>query len=104
MLFNAAGDLIYQNPASLRIHGFERTEVGTIAHENVSATWKAWDDTGRPITFILAAAVIIAGSSFDGANWPAAAACFGLILPSVMAFSLFLGNFAVIWRDWIVVR
>lgn len=56
------------------------------------------------IIVTLAAAVVIAGSTFDAANWAAATVCFFVILLTVMAFSLFLGNFAVIWRDWIVVR
>ncbi|MGE0056450.1 MAG: ABC transporter permease [Dehalococcoidia bacterium] len=56
------------------------------------------------VAVTLGAAVFIAGSSFDGANWPAAAAVIGVILLSVMCFSLFLGNFAIVLRDWIVVR
>ncbi len=51
MLFDAGGNLIYQNPASLRIHGFGAQEDGRIEHENLPITWKAWDDQGRPITF-----------------------------------------------------
>lgn len=51
MLFNATGDLIYQNSASLRIHGFDPAESGRLGHEQVPATWKAWDDQGRAITF-----------------------------------------------------
>jgi PAS domain S-box-containing protein len=51
MLFDPQGNLIYQNPASLRIHGFSAQEDGRIAHENLRATWQAWDDQGRPIPF-----------------------------------------------------
>jgi PAS domain S-box-containing protein len=53
MLFDADGNLTYQNPASLRIHGFDPApaNAGAIGHEQLPATWDAWDDAGRPITF-----------------------------------------------------
>jgi PAS domain S-box-containing protein len=51
MMFDSAGNLIYQNPASLRIHGFEAGGDGQIGHDDLAATWDAWDDTGRPIVF-----------------------------------------------------
>lgn len=51
MMFDADGNLIYQNPASLRIHGFKTGDDGRIEHDDLAATWDAWDDTGRPITF-----------------------------------------------------
>ncbi len=51
MLFDAEGNLTYQNPASLRIHGFAPDDRGGIAHDALPMTWNAWDATGRPITF-----------------------------------------------------
>ena len=51
MLFDPQGNLIYQNPASLRIHGFSVQEDGGIALENLPAAWQGWDDQGRPLSF-----------------------------------------------------
>ncbi len=51
MLFNPSGDLIYQNAASLRIHGFADAKAGLLAHDAVPTTWVAWDVAGKPITF-----------------------------------------------------
>src|SRR5512142_2028496 len=47
MLFDAEQNLIYQNPASLRIHGFAGPDQGQIQHDDLPATWKAWDESGR---------------------------------------------------------
>jgi PAS domain S-box-containing protein len=51
MMFDPDGNLIYQNPASLRIHGFEPTGDGRMAREQVPVTWEAWDEGGRKIAF-----------------------------------------------------
>ncbi len=51
MLFDAKGNFTYQNPASLRIHGFRAPGAGHVERENLPATWNAWDDTGRPMSF-----------------------------------------------------
>ena len=51
LLFDAEGNLTYQNPASLRIHGFGDPGAGHVENENLPATWKGWDDTGRPMSF-----------------------------------------------------
>ena len=51
MLFDAEGNLIYQNPASLRIHGFEPQHDGRIERDDLPATWNAWDEQGRPLAF-----------------------------------------------------
>lgn len=51
MLFDAGGDLIYQNPASLRIHGFSASEHASIGREKLASTWRAWDANGRPLGF-----------------------------------------------------
>jgi PAS domain S-box-containing protein len=51
MIFDPAGDLIYQNPASLRIHGFAPDQDGRLDRDQVPATWQAWDETGRLIAF-----------------------------------------------------
>jgi PAS domain S-box-containing protein len=50
MLFDAQG-MIYQNPASLRIHGFKGPEEMRIEHKELPTTWEGWDETGRPIPF-----------------------------------------------------
>jgi PAS domain S-box-containing protein len=51
MLFNAQGNLIYQNPASLRIHGFSIQDNERIALDNLPVTWQGWDDQNRPLPF-----------------------------------------------------
>jgi PAS domain S-box-containing protein len=51
MLFDGGGNLTYQNPASLRIHGFERGADGRIRRDDLPQTWNAWDESGRPIGF-----------------------------------------------------
>lgn len=51
MLFDAGGNLVYQNPSSLRIHGFASGQDGRIPSDQLSATWDAWDENGRPIAF-----------------------------------------------------
>ncbi len=51
MLFDAKGNLIYQNPASLRIHGFESDTEGRISSSDLPTTWEAWDEARRPIAF-----------------------------------------------------
>jgi PAS domain S-box-containing protein len=51
MLFDAEENLIYQNPASLRIHGFEAPSKGTLRRDELPVTWKAWDLSGRTIGF-----------------------------------------------------
>jgi PAS domain S-box-containing protein len=51
MLFDRQQNLFYQNPASLRIHGFAGVEEGRIEHDNLPATWNAWDENGRPLSF-----------------------------------------------------
>jgi PAS domain S-box-containing protein len=51
MLFDCHQNLIYQNPASLRIHGFDPQHEGTIRQHELPTTWNAWDETERPITY-----------------------------------------------------
>ncbi len=51
MLFDPRSNLIYQNAASLHIHGYAPQEDGRISHKNLPATWQAWDDQGHPIGF-----------------------------------------------------
>ena len=48
MLFDAGKNLIYQNPASIRIHGFHK-HPGEIKSSNMFVTWKAWDSENKPI-------------------------------------------------------
>jgi PAS domain S-box-containing protein len=49
MLFDPQGSVIYQNPASLRLHGYSVPADGRIALEKLPATWQGWDDQGRPL-------------------------------------------------------
>jgi len=51
LVFDAKGNFTYQNPASLRIHGFGTPEAGRVENENLPATWKGWDETGRALSF-----------------------------------------------------
>jgi PAS domain S-box-containing protein len=49
MLIDATGNAIYQNPASLRIHGFEPSETGFIKNQDLPVNWKGWDERGCPL-------------------------------------------------------
>jgi PAS domain S-box-containing protein len=49
MLMDAEGDAFYQNPASLRIHGFEPNGTGFIKNQDLPITWQGWDEQGRPL-------------------------------------------------------
>jgi PAS domain S-box-containing protein len=49
MLIDAKGDAFYQNPASLRIHGFEPDGTGIIRHQDLPISWQGWDEHGRPL-------------------------------------------------------
>jgi PAS domain S-box-containing protein len=49
MLIDAKGNAFYQNPASLRIHGFEPSGTGFIKNQDLSISWKGWDEEGRPL-------------------------------------------------------
>jgi PAS domain S-box-containing protein len=52
MLIDANGDVFYQNPASLRIHGYEPSGTGFIKNQDFSGSWngwKGWDEQGRPL-------------------------------------------------------
>jgi PAS domain-containing protein len=50
MLFDAKGNVIYQNPASLRIHGLKAKADEPLEGELLRATWKGWDEKGRPLS------------------------------------------------------
>ena len=49
MLIDDQGNAVYQNPASLRIHGFEPSGKGFIKNQDLPISWKGWDDQGRPL-------------------------------------------------------
>jgi PAS domain S-box-containing protein len=49
MLIDDAGNAFYQNPASLRIHGFEPSGRGFIKNQELPISWKGWDEQGRPL-------------------------------------------------------
>ena len=52
MLFDAQGNFTYQNPASLRIHGFGTPEAGQRRRTRICRRrGKGWDDAGRPMSF-----------------------------------------------------
>jgi PAS domain S-box-containing protein len=47
MLIDAKGNAFYQNPASLRIHGFDPSGTGFIKNQDLPISWKGWDEEGR---------------------------------------------------------
>jgi len=54
MLMDTKGDVFYQNPASLRIRGFQQSntneftnESQKVTNESHKVTWKAWDESGQ---------------------------------------------------------
>jgi PAS domain S-box-containing protein len=49
MLIDAKGNAFYQNPASLRIHGFEAGGTGFIKNQDLPVSWQGWDEHGRPL-------------------------------------------------------
>jgi PAS domain S-box-containing protein len=51
MIFDARGDTIFQNRASLRIHGVEVANEGLSRHEELPVAWRGWDAEGMPLSF-----------------------------------------------------
>ena len=51
MLFDRNGNVIYQNPASLSIHGYNLNKAGLIENRELQVTWKGWDENGRPLSY-----------------------------------------------------
>jgi PAS domain S-box-containing protein len=49
MLIDAKGNAFYQNPASLRIHGFDPSGTGLIKNQDLPIGWKGWDEQGRSL-------------------------------------------------------
>jgi PAS domain S-box-containing protein len=49
MLIDANGNAFYQNPASLRIHGFEPNATGLIKNQDLPVSWQGWDQQGRSL-------------------------------------------------------
>jgi PAS domain S-box-containing protein len=49
MLIDATGNAFYQNPASLRIHGFDPSGTGFIKNEDLPISWKGWNEQGRAL-------------------------------------------------------
>jgi PAS domain S-box-containing protein len=47
MLMDTKGDVFYQNPASLRIRGFQQSNMNEFTNESQKVTWKAWDESGQ---------------------------------------------------------
>jgi PAS domain S-box-containing protein len=48
MLFDTQGNALYQNPASLRIHGYAQARL---TREALAATWTGWDENGDLVPF-----------------------------------------------------
>jgi PAS domain S-box-containing protein len=51
MLFDMEGNLIYQNPASLRIHGFGDPTFGHVNREDLPSRWEGFRENGSPLQF-----------------------------------------------------
>jgi len=51
MIFDASGNTVFQNSASLRIHGVEASADGLFRHGALPATWRGWDAQGRSLPF-----------------------------------------------------
>ncbi|MGA2187010.1 MAG: PAS domain S-box protein [Steroidobacteraceae bacterium] len=49
ILIDAKGNAFYQNPAFLRIHGFEPNGADFIKTLDFPSTWKGWDENGRAL-------------------------------------------------------
>jgi PAS domain S-box-containing protein len=49
MLFDADRNLIYQNPASVRIHGYRADQDGSISPKELASSWEGWDEQGNPL-------------------------------------------------------
>ncbi len=49
MIFDGKGNVVYQNRASLRLHGFDDDERGEIEREALPRMWEAWDASGRAL-------------------------------------------------------
>ncbi len=47
MLIDPKGDAFYQNPASLRMHGFDPGATDLIKHQDLAVDWQGWDEQGR---------------------------------------------------------
>jgi PAS domain S-box-containing protein len=50
MLIDAKGNAFYQNPASLRIHGFDPSGTGSIKNQDLPVSWKGWDEQGHSLS------------------------------------------------------
>jgi PAS domain S-box-containing protein len=50
MLIDAKGNAFYQNPASLRIHGFDPSGTGFIKNQDLPISWKGWDEQGHSLS------------------------------------------------------
>jgi PAS domain S-box-containing protein len=55
VLFDAGGNVLYQNPVALRIHGYLEQANEEFQYKRMPSAWKAWDEQGNPLDF---------------ANWP----------------------------------
>jgi signal transduction histidine kinase len=49
MLIDAKGEAFYENPASVRIHGFEPHGMGIMRYKDLPIGWQGWDEQGRPL-------------------------------------------------------
>ncbi len=49
MIADAERNVIYQNPASLRIVGFEPNDIGRIESQDIPVNYQGWDEQGHPL-------------------------------------------------------
>jgi ABC-2 type transport system permease protein len=80
--------------------GFLFTSTGSRAQAFVARGLLHYPNAALTVVSSLVFAAVLLGSDFSGANWPAAIACYGLIIASTLMFGLFAGNFCIAFRDW----
>jgi signal transduction histidine kinase len=49
MLIDAKGEAFYENPAYVRIHGFEPHGMRIMRYKDLPIGWQGWDEQGRPL-------------------------------------------------------
>ncbi|GAA0748172.1 PAS domain S-box protein [Ideonella azotifigens] len=47
MVFDVEGNVVFQNRASLRLHGFDETERGEMGRAALPVLWEGWDPSAR---------------------------------------------------------
>jgi ABC-2 type transport system permease protein len=80
--------------------GFLFTSTGSRAQAFLARGLLHYPNAVLTVISSLLFAVLFLGSDFSAANWPAAVACYALIIASTLMFGLFVGNFCIAFRDW----